>query len=74
MFALIKALAATILIAEVAGAFALGLVTVVLFGLHIHGLIFWGIEAITTCFVLYGCAFFFSRALAYERSVSLPKD
>ena len=33
MFAFIKAIAATILIAEVAGAFALGLVTMILFTL-----------------------------------------
>lgn len=73
MFAFIKAIAATILIAEVAGAFALGLVTMILFTLHLHGLIFWGIEAITACFVIYGCALFFRKALAYEKSVSQPQ-
>ena len=72
MFAVIKAIAATILIAEVAGAFALGFVTLVLFALHVHGLIFWGLEAITACLVLYGCARFFRSALAYERTASLP--
>lgn len=68
MSAFIKAIAATILIAEIAGAFALGFVTLILYALHIHGLIFWGIEAITACFVFYGCFLFFQKALAYEKS------
>lgn len=74
MFAVIKAIAATILIAEVAGAFALSLVTLVLFTLHVHGLIFWGLEAITACLVIYGCVLFFRSALAYERTASRPTE
>ena len=68
MFAYIKALAATILVAEISGAFFLSFVTLILFALHIHGVIFWGLEAITAAFVIYGCTLFFTRALAYERT------
>ena len=68
MFAYIKALVATILIAEIASAFALGLVTMILFALHLHGLIFWGLEAITAAVVLYGCCLYFNCALRYERA------
>ena len=72
MFAYIKALAATILIAEISGAFLLSFVTLILFALHIHGVIFWGLEAITAAFVVYLCTQFFSRALAYEKADGQP--
>ncbi|WP_300377935.1 hypothetical protein [Henriciella sp.] len=72
MFAYIKALAATILIAEISGAFLLSFVTLILFALHIHGVIFWGVEAITAAFVVYLCTQFFSRALAYEKADGQP--
>ena len=70
MSAVIKAIVATVLIAEIAGAFALGFVTLVLFALHVHGLIFWGVEAITAAVVLYGCFLYFNSALRYETTAA----
>ena len=74
MFAYVKAITATLFIAEVLSAFAFGTATVILLTLHLHGIIFWGLEAIAACAVLYGSALFFRRALAYELSARNPVE
>lgn len=74
MFAYIKAITATLFIAEVLSAFAFGAATVLLFTLHLHGAIFWGLEAIAGCAVVYASFLFFRSALAYEKSARIPVE
>ncbi len=72
MFAFIKALTATILIAEISGAFALGISTLFLLALHVsvEGVFFWSVEALVSAAVVYICSLFFIRALTYERAAA----
>ena len=72
MFAFIKAMTATLLIAEISGAFALGVTALFLLAVHVHvdGVFFWSIEALVGAAVIYGCSVFFMRALAYERAAA----
>ena len=72
MFVVVKAVAATILIAEIAGGFFLGLESLVLMSMNVTGALFWSVEGITAIAVLFGCVLYFRRALAYEKSVSVP--
>lgn len=74
MFAYIRAICATFLIFEISGAFALGFSTLILLALHISGIAFWSIEALTLAGVFYICALFFSRALSYELSAVKAED
>lgn len=74
MSAIIRAFIASVFIFEIAGAFALGFATLILLGLHAHGIVFWSVEALTAAAAAYVTALFFMRALAYERSVISNKN
>ncbi|MGB3626263.1 MAG: hypothetical protein WA989_10550 [Henriciella sp.] len=74
MFAYIRAICATVLIFEISGAFALGVATLILLALHVSGIAFWSVEALTLAGVCYVCALFFSRALSYELSEATAED
>ena len=73
MPATIRAAIAGLFILEVSGAFLLGFVSLVLFTLHVTGVIFWGVEAVTALVALYLSGLFFMSALKYERSVGLVR-
>ena len=73
MSATLRAVISSLFILEVAGAFLLGLVSLILFALHVTGVIFWGVEAVTALLVLYLSGLFFTSALKYERSVGLVR-
>lgn len=68
MFAFIRAAAAAFLIFEITGTFAIGLITMVLFALHLHGIAFWSVESLAAAGSALAALAFFKRALAYERS------
>ncbi len=69
MPAILRALIASFFILEITGALALGLSTIVLLGLHAHGIVFWSVEALSAAGATYVTSLFYLRALAYERSV-----
>lgn len=71
MSALFRAAIAGIFMLEISAAFLMGLVALVLLGLHVTGVLFWSAEALTAFGALYLSGLFFMSALKYEREASL---
>ncbi|MEM5515932.1 hypothetical protein WNY37_03150 [Henriciella sp. AS95] len=69
--AFIRAFVASLFVFEITGAFALGFATLVLFALHVHGIAFWSVEAITAAATVYVSFLFFLRAFKSEKSMAL---
>ena len=68
MSAILRAAVSTIFMLEISAAFMIGFVTLVLFGLHVHGVLFWSVETLTVVGATYLSGLFFLSALKYERS------
>ena len=71
MSAILRAAVTTLFMLEISSAFFLGFVTLVLLGLHITGIVFWSVEALTAIGALYLCGLFFMSALKYEREAQM---
>ncbi|GGB73981.1 MULTISPECIES: hypothetical protein [Henriciella] len=71
MSAFFRAFVATVFVFEIAGAFALGFATLILLALHVHGIAFWSVEALTVAVVAYGSFLFFLRAYASEQRIAV---
>ncbi|WP_156807937.1 hypothetical protein [Henriciella marina] len=67
MSAYLRAAVAGIFMFEISAAFLMGLSALILFALHVTGVIFWGVEAVTAIVALYLSGLFFMSALKYER-------
>ena len=71
MSAFLRAAVAGIFMLEISAAFMIGFVTLILFALHAHGVLFWGVETITAGAAMYLSGLFFLSALKYERQAQM---